>query len=91
MRRAFLLLIIFLLSGIPVVNQPEATPEDTGIEWVKFDLPKDTIRNFVGQLDESLSLEERPLIAHSRIGIHDSTGILFEHEIPEELLAANQI
>ena len=88
MRRAFLLLIIFLLSGIPVVNQPEATPEDTGIEWVKFDLPKDTIRNFVGQLDESLSLEERPLIAHSRIGIHDSTGILFEHEIPEELLAA---
>lgn len=86
MRRAFLLLVIFLLSGIPVVNQSEQIPEESGIEWVKFDLPKDSIRNFVGQLDSSQSLEDRPLIAHSRLGIHDSSGILFEQEIPEELL-----
>ena len=86
MRRAFLLLIIFLLSGIPVVNQSEHVPEEAGIEWVKFDLPKDSIRNFVGQLDNSQSLEDRPLIAHSRLGIHDTSGILFEQEIPEELL-----
>ncbi|MEC8789493.1 MAG: S8 family serine peptidase [Candidatus Thermoplasmatota archaeon] len=86
MRRAFLLLVIFLLSGIPVVNQSEQIPEEAGIEWVKFDLPEDSIRNFVGQLDSSQSLEDRPLIAHSRLGIHDSSGILFEQEIPEELL-----
>ena len=86
MRRAFLLLVIFLLSGIPVVNQSEHVAEEEGIEWVKFDLPKDSIRNFVGQLDSSQSLEDRPLIAHSRLGIHDSSGILFEQEIPEELL-----
>ena len=86
MRRALLLLVIFLLSGIPVVNQSEQIPEEAGIEWVKFDLPEDTIRNFVGQLDNSKSLEDRPLIAHSRLGIHDSSGILFEQEIPEELL-----
>ena len=85
-RRAFLLLVIFLLSGIPVVNQSEQIPEEAGIEWVKFDLPEDSIRNFVGQLDSSQSLEDRPLIAHSRLGIHDSSGILFEQEIPEELL-----
>ena len=86
MRRAFLLLVIFLLSGIPVVNQSERVAEEEGIEWVKFDLPKDSIRNFVGQLDSSQSLEDRPLVAHSRLGIHDSSGILFEQEIPEELL-----
>ena len=76
MRRAFLLLVIFLLSGIPVVNQSEQIPDEAGIEWVKFDLPEDSIRNFVGQLDSSQSLEDRPLIAHSRLGIHDSSGIL---------------
>ena len=88
MRRAALLLIIFLLSGVPVVNQSGQVTEEAGIEWVKFDLPKDSIRNFVGQLDNSQSLEDRPLIAHSRLGIHDSSGILFEHEIPEELLVS---
>ena len=88
MRRAFLLLVIFLLSGIPVVNQSEQMPDEAGIEWVKFDLPEDSIRNFVGQLDSSQSLEDRPLIAHSRLGIHDSSGILFEQEIPEELLTS---
>ncbi len=87
MRRAFLLLVVFLLSGIPVVNQPEQIQEESGIEWVKFDLPKDSMRNFVGQLDDSKSLENRPLIAHSRLGIHDSSGILFEEEIPEDLLS----
>ena len=86
MRRAFLLLLIFLLSGIPVVNQPAQISEESNGEWVRFDLPKDSIRNFVGELDESLSLEERPLIAHSRLGIHDTSGILFENEIPDELL-----
>ena len=88
MRRAFLLLVIFLLSGIPVVNQSEQIPDEAGIEWVKFELPEDSIRNFVGQLDSSQSLEDRPLIAHSRLGIHDSSGILFEQEIPEELLTS---
>ena len=86
MRRALLLLVIFLLSGIPVVNQSEQVSEEAGIEWVEFDLPKDSIRNFVGQLDSSQSLEDRPLIAHSRLGIHDSSGILFEQEIPADLL-----
>ena len=88
MRRAFLLLLIFLLSGIPVVNQPAQISEESNVEWVRFDLPKDSIRNFVGELDESLSLEERPLIAHSRLGIHDTSGILFENEIPDELLVS---
>ena len=88
MRRAFLLLVIFLLSGIPVVNQPEAINEEPGVEWVRFDLPEDSIRNLVGELDESLSLEERPLLAHSRLGIHDSSGVLFEHDIPDELLTS---
>ncbi len=88
MRRAFLLLVIFLLSGIPVVNQPEVISEEPGVEWVRFDLPEDSIRNLVGELDESLSLEERPLLAHSRLGIHDSSGVLFEHEIPDELLTS---
>ena len=82
-RRAFLLLVIFLLSGIPVVNQPEVINEEPRVEWVRFDLPEDSIRNLVGELDESLSLEERPLLAHSRLGIHDSSGVLFEHEIPD--------
>ena len=86
MRRALLLLVIFLLSGIPVVNQSEQVSEEAGIEWVEFDLPKDSIRNFVGQLDSSQSLEDRPLIAHSRLGIHDASGILFEQEIPADLL-----
>ena len=86
MRRALFLVLIFLLAGVPAVNQPAQISEETDVEWVRFDLPKDTIRNFVGELDESLSLEERPLIAHSRLGIHDTTGILFEHEVPDELL-----
>ena len=66
----------------------KSLPDESGVEWVKFDLPKDSIRNFVGHLDESLSLEERPLIAHSRLGIHDSSGIMFEHDIPDELLVS---
>lgn len=88
MRRAFLLLVLFLLSGIPVVNQPQVAEEESGVEWVRFDLPKDSIRNFVGQLNESISLEERPLLAHSRLGIHDSSGVLFDRDIPEELLVS---
>ena len=71
-RRTFLLLIIFLLSGIPVVNQPATYEEESNVEWIRFDLPEDSIRNLVGELDESLSLEQRPLLAHSRLGIHDA-------------------
>ena len=87
-RRAFLLLIVFLLSGIPVVNQPAAFEEESNVEWIRFDLPEDSIRNLVGELDESLSLEQRPLLAHSRLGVHDASGVLFEHEIPNELLTS---
>ena len=64
----------------------EVEDEEEEIQWIKFDLPKDTIRNFVGTLDNSLALEDRSVIAHSRLGIHDSNGILFDDEIPEELL-----
>ena len=85
-RKALLLVLIFVLSGIPVANQPISLAEEPEVEWIRFDLPKDSIRNLVGQLDETLSLEERPLLAHSRIGIHDTSGVLFEHEVPEELL-----
>ena len=70
-RRAFLLLIVFLLSGIPVVNQPAAFEEESNVEWIRFDLPEDSIRNLVGELDESLSLEQRPLLAHSRLGVQE--------------------
>jgi subtilisin family serine protease/uncharacterized membrane protein len=85
-RKAVLILLIFLLSGIPIASQSPQPSEDEGPEWLRFDLPEDSIRNLVGQLEESLSLEERPLLAHSRLGIHDASGVLFEHEIPEELL-----
>ena len=85
-RKALLLVLIFVLSGIPIANQSVSPTEEPEIEWIRFDLPKDSIRNLVGQLDENLSLEERPLLAHSRIGIHDASGVLFEHDIPEELL-----
>ena len=54
-RRAFLLLIIFLLSGIPVANQPVTNTEESNVEWIRFDLPEDSIRNLVGELDESNS------------------------------------
>ncbi len=64
----------------------EVENNEEEIQWIKFDLPKDTIRNFVGSLDNSLALEDRSVIAHSRLGIHDSNGILFDIEIPEELL-----
>ena len=82
------MLLILLLAGVPVANDAPISEDKGGIEWIKFDLPKDTIRNFVGHLDESISLEERPLIAHSRIGIHDSAGTLFDREIPAELLVS---
>ncbi len=87
-RRTFLLLIIFILSGIPVVNQPATYEEESNVEWIRFDLPEDSIRNLVGELDESLSLEQRPLLAHSRLGIHDASGVLFDSEIPDELLTS---
>ena len=87
-RRVVLILLVFLLSGIPIVNQSEPFEEDAEVEWIRFDLPDDSIRNLVGHLDEALSLEERPLLAHSRLGVHDSSGVLFEHDIPEELLVS---
>ena len=74
-RKALLLVFLFVISGIPIANQSQIVEENEEVEWIRFDLPDDSIRNFVGHLDESLSLEERPLIAHSRIGIHDSSGI----------------
>ena len=87
-RKALVLVILFLLSGIPIANQSVSTADEPEVEWIRFDLPEDSIRNLVGQLDENLSLEDRPLLAHSRIGIHDTSGVLFEHEIPEELLVS---
>ena len=85
-RKAVLLLLVFLLSGLPITNEAVQVSEEGDTEWVRFDLPEDSIRNLVGQLDEALSLEERPLLAYSRLGIHDASGVLFETEIPEELL-----
>ena len=85
-RKALILVILFLFSGIPIANQSVSVSEEAEVEWIRFDLPGDSIRNLVGQLNENLSMEDRPLLAHSRIGIHDASGVLFEHEIPEELL-----
>jgi len=85
-RKALVLVILFLFSGIPIANQSVSVSEEAEVEWIRFDLPEDSIRNLVGQLNEDLSMEDRPLLAHSRIGIHDASGVLFEHEIPEELL-----
>ena len=86
MRKPLLLLFVLLLSLLPMSSFSEVEDEEEEIQWIKFDLPKDTIRNFVGTLDNSLALEDRSVIAHSRLGIHDSNGILFDDEIPEELL-----
>ena len=69
------------------MNQPVTYEEESNVEWIRFDLPEDSIRNLVGELDESLALEERPL-AHSRLGIHDASGVLFDTDIPEELLVS---
>ena len=49
------------------MNQPVTNEEESNVEWIRFDLPEDSIRNLVGELDESLALEERPLLAHSRL------------------------
>ena len=86
MRKAALLLVILLLSVVPISSFSDVQEKEPEVEWIKFDLPKDTIRNFVGTLDNSLALENRSVIAHSRLGIHDASGILFEYEIPDELL-----
>ena len=70
------------------MNQPVTYEEESNVEWIRFDLPEDSIRNLVGELDQSLALEERPLLAYSRLGIHDASGVLFDTEIPEELLVS---
>ena len=85
-RSAVLIILIFLISGIPVSNESGQADINDGVEWLRFDLPDDSIRNLVGQLDQTLSMEERPLLAHSRLGVHDASGLLFDDEIPEELL-----
>jgi len=85
-RRALLLLTVLLLSSVPISEQSENEAEQSGTEWLRFDLPDDAMSSLVGILDETLSLEDRALLAHSRIGIHDTNGVLFETAIPDELL-----
>ena len=63
-----------------------STEEVDGIQWIRFDLPEDAMKGLAGMLDETLSLEERPVLAHSRLGIHDVNGVLFDDEIPDSLL-----
>ena len=69
-------------------TQNDSTEPDAQVEWIRFDLPEESMKGLVGMLDESLSLEQRPLIAQSRLGIHDASGVLFNREIPEELLVS---
>jgi len=85
-RRVLLMLSILLLSSIPLSSSPLAENENSQVEWIRFDLPEDSMKGLVGELDRSLSLENRPVIAHSRLGVHDTSGVLFDYEIPEELL-----
>ena len=63
-RKAVLLLFILLLSSAPMGSFSEVIEEQADVEWIKFDLPKDTIRNFVGTLDNSLALEDRLSLIH---------------------------
>ena len=85
-RRVLLLLSVLMLSSVPVVDNSVSTEEVDGIQWIRFDLPEDAMKGLAGMLDETLSLEERPVLAHSRLGIHDVNGVLFDDEIPEPLL-----
>ena len=62
-RKALLLVILFIFSGIPMGNQSVSVSDEPEVEWIRFDLPEDSIRNLVGQLNENLSMEERPLLA----------------------------
>ncbi|RZD39720.1 MAG: hypothetical protein CXT71_03125 [Methanobacteriota archaeon] len=66
--------------------QTDSVVPETKAGWIRFDLPQESMKGLVGVLDDSLSLEQRPLIAHSRLGIHDANGVLFNREIPDELM-----
>ena len=46
-RKALILVILFLFSGIPVANQSVSVSEEAEVEWIRFDLPEDSIRNLV--------------------------------------------
>ncbi|MDP6869552.1 MAG: S8 family serine peptidase [Candidatus Poseidoniaceae archaeon] len=80
------MLSILLLSSIPMYSPSIDSTSDDGVQWIRFDLPEDSMKGLVGELDQSLSLETRPVIAHSRLGVHDISGVLFHQEIPDELL-----
>ena len=57
-RKALILVILFLLSGIPMGNQSVSVSDEPEVEWIRFDLPEDSIRNLVGQLNENLSMKK---------------------------------
>ena len=36
-RKALILVILFLLSGIPIANQSVSISDEQGVEWIRFD------------------------------------------------------
>ncbi len=67
---------------------PASAPSDAEEEsqWRRIELSADTMKDLVGSIDLSIADEERAILADSRIGIYDQSGLLLKNQIPEELL-----
>ena len=68
-RIAIFILAIFLLPSIQIPEQEQEVEE-----WQSFSVSAETYNDFIGEFDDSLELEDRQLIAESRIGVFSSEG-----------------
>lgn len=69
-RVALFILALFLLSSVKVPTQEQPEVE----QWESFSVSADTYNDLIGHEIDSLSLENRELVAESRIGTFSSTG-----------------
>ena len=88
---AIALMSLFVLQSTspllhPVGVESVEMESQGGIEWVQFDLVDGVYSDAVGYSDFTSSVEDRELIASSRIGTFDSLGLQLDRPVPNEWL-----
>ena len=88
---AIALMSLFVLQSTSPLLHPEGVESvemesQGGIEWVQFDLVDGVYSDAIGYSDFTSSVEDRELIASSRIGTFDSLGLQLDRPVPNEWL-----
>lgn len=81
-----ILVMLLLTTSLLTVGMVDLEEQENLVEVIHFEVSADTYNNLNGHFEEQDIVEERQLIANSRLGVWDNSGLEVSRPLPAEYL-----